>query len=104
MFFVYWKRIVEISIALERAKSECARLDEQYRIATINLDRVTQRAEAAEQRLHETNKMLCAIFSAGLQDDTQTIALEVMVDDRPVLLLSNRPVFSSKLMPDRTVN
>lgn len=86
-----WRRLLEVTVALEIAKTERdayrGRLDEMRE----QLSAATTRAERAEERLAETTRMLFDLSRDAVAVRPQSSATEVMVEGRSVLRLS-RPI------------
>ena len=86
-----WRRLLEVTVALEIAKTERDayrwRLDEMRE----QLSAATTRAERAEERLAETTRMLFDLSRDAVAVRPQSSATEVMVEGRSVLRLS-RPI------------
>lgn len=84
-----WRRRLELSVALEIAKAERDAFQAQADLLRAQLERVTRRAEKAEDRLHETTVMLCTLSRDAIAASARSLATEVMVDGKSVLRLSN---------------
>ena len=86
-----WRRLLEVTVALEIAKTERdayrGRLDEMRE----QLSAATTRAERAEERLAETTRMLFDLSRYAVAVRPQSSATEVIVEGRSVLRLS-RPI------------
>ena len=86
-----WRRLLEVTVALEIAKTERdafrGRLDEMRE----QLSAATTRAERAEERFAETTRMLFDLSRDAVAVRPQSSATEVMVEGRSVLRLS-RPI------------
>ena len=86
-----WRRLLEVTVALEIAKTERdayrGRLDEMRE----QLSAATTRAERAEERLAETTRMLFDLSRDAVAVRPQSSATDVMVEGRSVLRLS-RPI------------
>ena len=86
-----WQRLLEVSVALEIAKTERDAFRGRLEEMREQLLAVTTRAERAEQRLEETTRMLFDLSRDAVAMRPQSTATEVMVEGRSVLRLS-RPV------------
>jgi hypothetical protein len=82
---------LEVSVALEIAKTERDAFRGRLEEMREQLLAVTTRAERAEQRLEETTRMLFDLSRDAVAMRPQSTATEVMVEGRSVLRLS-RPV------------
>ena len=84
-----WRRLLEVTVALEIAKTERdafrGRLDEMRE----QLSAATTRAERAEERLAETTRMLFDLSRDAVAVRPQSSETEVMVEGRSVLRLSS---------------
>lgn len=86
-----WRRLLEVSVALEIAKSERDAYRARFEDLRAQLDAATARAERAEERLQETTRMLFDLGRDAAGARPHSTATEVMVEGRSVLRLS-RPV------------
>ena len=86
-----WQRLLEVSVALEIAKTERDAFRGRLEEMREQLLAITTRAERAEQRLEETTRMLFDLSRDAVAMRPQSTATEVMVEGRSVLRLS-RPV------------
>ena len=86
-----WQRLLEVSVALEIAKTERDAFRGRLEEMREQLLAVTTRAERAEQRLEETTRMLFDLSRDAVAMRPQSTATEVMVEGRSVLRLS-RPI------------
>jgi division protein CdvB (Snf7/Vps24/ESCRT-III family) len=86
-----WRRLLEVSVALEIAKTERDAYRDRYEDLRVQLTAATARAEKAEERLQETTRMLFDLGRDAVVARPQSSATEVMVEGRSVLRLS-RPL------------
>lgn len=84
-----WRQILELSVALEITKSERASLKDQVALLQKQLREATQRAERAEERLHDTTVMMATISREAIIAPVRSMATEVTINGRSVLRLSN---------------
>ncbi len=83
------RQLLELTVALEIAKTERDGCRAQAELLKSRLEDVTRRAERAESRLHETTKMLWTLARDAVTAPARSVATEVMVDGKRVLHLSN---------------
>ena len=86
-----WRRLLEVTVALEIAKTERDAYRERLDEMREQLSAATTRAERAEERLAETTRMLFDLSRDAVAVRPQSSATEVMVEGRSVLRLS-RPI------------
>lgn len=86
-----WRRLLEVSVALEIAKTERDAYRDRYEDLRSQLAAANARAEKAEDRLQETTRMLFDLGRDAVVARPQSSATEVMVEGRSVLRLS-RPI------------
>lgn len=86
-----WRRLLEVSVALETAKIERDAYRDRYEDLRAQLAAANARAERAEERLQETTRMLFDLGRDAVFARPQSSATEVMVEGRSVLRLS-RPI------------
>ena len=84
-----WRQILELSVALEITKSERASLKDQVALLQNQLREATQRAERAEERLHDTTVIMATISREAIIAPVRSMATEVTINGRSVLRLSN---------------
>ncbi|MDA0961479.1 MAG: hypothetical protein O2898_00975 [Proteobacteria bacterium] len=89
------RQLLELTVALEIAKTERDACRAQAELLKSRLQDTTRRAEKAEERLHETTKMLWTLARDAVTAPTKSVATEVMVDGKRVLHLSN-PVMRAR--------
>lgn len=93
----HWRRLLEVSIALELAKSQRDYVDAQNRFLEIQLAAAVARAERAEKRLHEATRMVAEFGRDSLRIRNTASTAEVWVEGRSILRLQN-----PRLPPDST--
>lgn len=86
-----WRRLLEVTVALEIAKTERDACRDRLDTLTAQLAAATARAERAEERLQETTRMMFDLGRDALGVRAHSSATEVMIEGRSVLRLS-RPV------------
>jgi hypothetical protein len=86
-----WRRLLELSVALEIAKTERDAYRDRFDALNAQLAAATARAERAEERLQETTRMMFDLGRDALSARAHSSATEVMIEGRSVLRLS-RPV------------
>lgn len=86
-----WRRLLEVTVALEIAKTERDAFRDRLDALTAQLAAATARAERAEERLQETTRMLFDLGRDALSTRPHSTATEVMIEGRSVLRLS-RPL------------
>ena len=82
-------RLFETSVALEIVRSERDHLHDQVALLRDQLDRTTQRAERAEERLHQITLMMGNLGTQAIASQQRSGATEVLMDGRSVLRLNN---------------
>lgn len=86
---LHFRQLLEVSVALEIAKSQRDALKEQVEFLKEQLGQTAARADAAEERLHQTNCLLLELTQTAVTSRAQSTATEVMVDGKSILRLSN---------------
>jgi chromosome segregation ATPase len=83
------KRLQDASVALEGLRAERDFLRAQVNWLQNQLDKATQRAERAEDRLHEVTLKMADLSHEAILAPTRSGATEVLMDGKSILRLSN---------------
>jgi hypothetical protein len=89
------QRALELSIALEITKFQRDAYRDQIEKLEKRLMAADHRAELAEQRLHDSTRMLSNLALQAVSSPARSTATEVLVDGKSILRLNNPINFAS---------
>ena len=96
------EELMETAIALEITRFQRDSLKAQVEQLLVQLHSATQRAERAEERLHETTIMLSNLSMQATATVRMSSVSEVFIEGRSVLRLSNPVIAPSTELPPRS--